>query len=288
MEHVARPSPDAEAAHDMAIGAAEGIDVPQNWATALDYLQRAAELGSLLAQAELAGLSGHWALAWDILAGKAMTESWWPRLRNAIDPAQLLPATRSTLLSESPRMAIVKDLATPEICDWLIARARPRLKRAIVYAFDRETPELRTENVRTNSDCSFGRSNRDFFMSILRAHIAELTQTQLHAMEPPMILNYTVGQEFRRHFDTPADPNMPGVVHRTITLLLSLNDDYEGGETTFPAVDGRWKGRKGTAIYFWNVGPDGVRDRRSLHAGTPITRGEKWLLTQFIGRPKGV
>src|SRR5580700_3520922 len=98
MEHVTRSSPDADAAHDMAIDAAEGIDVPQNWAAALDHLRRAAELGSFLAQAELAGLSGQWALAWDILAGEAVTESWWPRLRGAIDLAQWLPAPPSTPL----------------------------------------------------------------------------------------------------------------------------------------------------------------------------------------------
>jgi hypothetical protein len=31
--------------------------------------------------------------------------------------------------------------------------------------------------------------------------------------------------------------------------------------------------------------PDGTRDRGTLHAGLPVTRGEKWLLSQWIGRP---
>jgi prolyl 4-hydroxylase len=185
-------------------------------------------------------------------------------------------------------MAVVKDIATPEICDWLIARARPRLERAKVYGYDGEKSEIRFVNERTNTVCAFGGPDRDLFMAILRSRIAEVTQMQMGAMEPPEILHYSVGQEFQRHFDSPADPNAPGTRHRVITLLLSLNDGYEGGETEFPAAGGRWRGRKGTAIYFWNVGPDGARDPRSLHAGLPVTRGEKWLLTQFIDRPKEV
>jgi len=34
------------------------------------------------------------------------------------------------------------------------------------------------------------------------------------------------------------------------------------------------------------VAPDGALDERTLHAGLPVTRGEKWMLSQFIlGRP---
>jgi prolyl 4-hydroxylase len=47
-------------------------------------------------------------------------------------------------------------------------------------------------------------------------------------------------------------------------------------------LDMRWRGRKGSAIFFWNVLPDGVHDRRMLHAGLPLTGGEKWMLTQWI------
>jgi TPR repeat protein len=80
--------PDADAAHNMAVRAAEGIDGPQNWAAALDHLQHAAELGSLLAQAELAGLSGHWKLAHAILSGKTVAQSWRPRFRRIVDPRE--------------------------------------------------------------------------------------------------------------------------------------------------------------------------------------------------------
>ena len=71
MEQETRSSPEADTAHHMAIKSAEGDGVPQDWATALDHLQRSAQLGSRLAQAELTWLAGQWPLAHDILAGEA-------------------------------------------------------------------------------------------------------------------------------------------------------------------------------------------------------------------------
>src|SRR5262249_876536 len=59
----------AEAAHVMAMRAAEGPDGFQDWQGALDLLQRSAELGSNLAQAELAALAGDWSLSSDIVEG---------------------------------------------------------------------------------------------------------------------------------------------------------------------------------------------------------------------------
>jgi prolyl 4-hydroxylase len=307
MKSAVQSLPDADAVHYRAVKTAEGIHVPQDWNAALDHLQDAAELGSVLAQAELAGLTGHWKMAQAILAGRAATTPWRTQLRNAIDPTRWPRPGRSqwsrfrkavdlekwltisgpaALVSEAPRMGILRDIATPEVCDWLIARSRPRLQRAKVYGFDGKNAEVRYVDDRTNSDCSFAGPERDFFMAILRARIAEAMQMRVNAMEAPEILHYSVGQEFKRHYDSNPDPDAPGVRQRVITVLLSLNDDYDGGATEFPLAGGQWRGHKGTAIYFWNVGPDGGRDKRSLHAGLPVTRGEKWLLTQFIGRPR--
>ena len=34
---------------------------------------------------------------------------------------------------------------------------------------------------------------------------------------------------------------------------------------------------QGDAVLFYNMHPDGNHDERSLHAGTPIYRGEKYI-----------
>ena len=66
------------------------------------------------------------------------------------------------------------------------------------------------------------------------------------------------------------------------TLLIYLNDGFEGGETHFPLTGLRFKGRKGDALLFHNVLPGGAPDPITLHAGLAPARGEKWLFSQWI------
>jgi prolyl 4-hydroxylase len=69
---------------------------------------------------------------------------------------------------------------------------------------------------------------------------------------------------------------------RVKTLLVYLNEDYEGGETDFPKAGVKFRGGMGEALLFDNVDADGVGDAKTVHAGLAPTRGEKWLLSQWI------
>jgi prolyl 4-hydroxylase len=277
---------EAETAHDLAMCAAVGAGVAQDWSAALDHLQRAAELGLQLGQAELAALAGDWRLSQEIAAGNETSFSDWARLRGRIDVAAWLAAPRPRIASASPRVAMVEGFAAPEICDWLIQRARPRLSPAKVY--DHDTGGARSEGVRTNSECHFSTDDSDLLFLFLRARMERVTELPMHAMEATAILHYLPGQEFLPHFDF-LDTSSPGYAkdvakrgQRVLTFLLSLNDEYEGGETEFPVLGKRWKGHRGSALFFWNVEPNGMPDRRTAHAGLPPTSGEKWLLSQWI------
>jgi prolyl 4-hydroxylase len=290
MDTQSPPSAEAQAAHTLALYAAEGMDVPGDWNVALDHAQRAAELGHGLAQAELAALSGDWALSRDIEAGKLLPHDAWRDLRRSIDLVHWLTPPRPRIVCSSPRIAVIENMATPQLCEWLIGRARSRLGPAEVY--DHDTGAQRIEAVRTNSAFYFLWENSDFLLLTLRARMANAAELPVYAMESTAILHYTVGQEFMPHFDF-LDVSKPGHAkdvagrgQRVLTFLISLNDEYEGGQTEFPTLGKRWKGRKGSALFFWNVEPDGAIDRRTLHAGLPPTSGEKWLLSQWMrGRP---
>ena len=266
--------------------AAEATGVAADWNAALDHLQRAAELGHGLAQAEIAALSGDWALARRIGACDTLPRTMWESLRRSIDLAAWLTPPRPRILSASPRIATVEAMAPPELCDWLIERARSKLAPAGVY--DHETGSQRVEPVRTNSACYFPWGQSDLLLLALRARMGNVAELPVYAMESTAVLHYTVGQEFLPHFDF-LDVSKPGPAkdvagrgQRVLTFLICLSEDYDGGETDFPALGKRWKGRKGHALFFWNVEPDGTMDRRTLHAGLAPTRGEKWLLSQWI------
>ena len=102
------------------------------------------------------------------------------------------------------------------------------------------------------------------------------------------MLHYSAGEEYLPHFDF-FDTRLPGTAQevatrgqRVLTFLVYLNEDFEGGETAFPRLERKFRGRKGDALVFWNVRPDFLPEPLSLHAGTPPTRGEKWLFSQWV------
>jgi len=270
----------------MALHAGEGVGVPQDWGTALDLLVRSAELGWPLAQASLAALAGEWALARNLANGNAATSGDWKRLRGAIDLAKWFAVPKMSILSASPRIAVVEDFASPEICNWLIERARSRLGPARVFDLLSGAPAH--EPVRDNTECYFPVDQGDLILQFLRNRIAAVTELFVPGMEAPSVLHYTPGQRFLPHYDF-LDEVHPGHAaeiarggQRVLTFLVSLNDDYEGGETQFPVLGKRYRGRRGNALFFWNVEPDGTPDKRVLHAGLTPTLGEKWMLSQWI------
>ena len=260
------------------VGAASAVTAEQ-WARALDHLERAADLGSVRAQGQLRLLSGH-------AGAPDATPGVWGRMRRGVDWAAWTRPPPRRVLSDAPRLRAVDGFLSGEVCDWLVARAQPLLKPASVY--DPATGAACTEQARSNSAVEFDIVNADVVMMLVRGRLGAATHLPTAAMEPLQVLHYQVGQRFERHFDF-LDPAVEAYARdaaargqRIATFLIYLNDDYEGGETEFPLVGLRHRGRKGDALYFANVDAANQPDRRTLHAGAAPTSGVKWLLSQWI------
>lgn len=108
------------------------------------------------------------------------------------------------------------------------------------------------------------------------------------------ILHYQDGQKYEPHHDFFHDkmnqsPSRGG--QRLATVLMYLTTPEEGGETVFPHADRKvtgpeWsecakqglavKARRGDALMFFSLRPDGTEDDTSLHGSCPTTKGEKW------------
>jgi len=273
------------AEHLLAVATAEGLGARQDWQSALDHLERSAELGHARARVELAALAGDWTPTGAADAGDATRD--WKTLRRSIDIAAWLRSPTPQLLSAAPRIAVAEKFASPEICRWLIERARPDLVRA--QTIDPKTGRGQYEaDARTNSCTAFEVARMDMILVMLRARISRLIQLPVLGFEDTQVLHYAPGEEFRPHFDF-LDIAQPGHAmaaaaggQRVVTFLIYLNEGYDGGETAFPTLGRRYKGRTGDALFFYNALPDGTPDRRTLHAGTPTTRGEKYLFSQWI------
>lgn len=262
----------AEAIHIAAAMAAVGAGLPQSWPMALDCLHQSAERGWQQGQEELRLLAGSRSDAWK-------------SLRDSIDIDALLKPAQMRVVHERPRVVVAEKFLSPEMCDWLIVRAKPKIGRAQVFDANAEAKVHRGRN---NSATDFNIVETDLVLALIRARIASATGLAAQGMEHPQVLHYAVDQQFAPHFDflDPATPayaqNIAAAGQRVATFLIYLNDEFDAAETSFLALDWRYRGGKGDAILFWNVDEQGVPDRNTLHAGLAPTRGEKWLFSQWI------
>ena len=261
------------ASHLLATLAAAGIGVPQSWPGALDHLARAARDGSLSARGQLEVLGSDRGAPgddpWAALAASTRISDW------------TAPCAKR-VLNAAPRTVAIDGFLKGGACDWLIGLARGRVKPALVYNPD-GSPAVES-GARSNSFIEFGILNCDVVVLLIRQRIAATIGAPVGALENSQVLHYDVGEQFARHFDY-LDPALPEVAERgqrIVTFLIYLNDGFEGGETDFPRLGLRHKGAAGDALYFGNLDAAGAPDPRTLHAGLPPTRGEKWLFSQWV------
>ena len=262
---------DPEAAAITATLAAAGAWRRQSWTDAFDLLSFAAERGSCVAGEQLR-----------LLAGAA--DSAWRAMVSRIDLSGWLAAPPRTPICEAPRIRIAPDFIAPAICDWLVARNRNKVRPAKMVDSYGATPRFTAD--RTNSDYVIDIVNADVVLTLVRARLSGFINLPTVAFEPPQMLHYATGQALKPHFDFlrrgPSDAAADVEGDRILTALIYLNDNYEGGETDFPRAGVRHKGPKGGVIVFANVDPSGRPDPMTLHAGLAPSRGEKWLLSQWV------
>lgn len=168
----------------------------------------------------------------------------------------------------------------------MISLGQPKLARASVY--DTQAAGTQVVLARSNTAAGLTLLDKDIVTVFLTARMSNSIGLPAPCFEPPYVLHYAPGEEFTPHFDY-LNPRIPGEAadlqrggQRIATFLAYLNDGYEGGETDFPRIGYRFKGRTGDALVFGNITPSGGPDVRTMHAGLPPTSGEKWLLSQWI------
>lgn len=179
-------------------------------------------------------------------------------------------------LSEQPSIRLIRGLLLGEECDYVRRRAEPALLPSMIV--DPETKRPVPNPVRNSTGMNFGPWSEDLVIHVLNQRLAKASGTEVGWGEPLHVLRYAGGQEFKPHLDA-----LPGATNqRRWTVLVYLNEDYTGGETLFPRLGLRIRGRTGDALIFENVGPDGRSDERTRHAGSAVVSGVKWLASRWI------
>jgi prolyl 4-hydroxylase len=185
----------------------------------------------------------------------------------------------------APRVILFSGLLAPEECEELIELSRGKLARSSVV--NAETGQYDVHPHRTSSGTHFMRGENALVQTIER-RIAELVQIPVDRGEPLQILHYQPGGEYKPHFDyfDPAQPGNEGVLlhggQRIATLVMYLNDVEAGGSTVFPEIGLDVLPRRGHGVFFAYATEEGQLDPRSLHGGSPVSAGEKWIATKWF------
>jgi prolyl 4-hydroxylase len=187
-----------------------------------------------------------------------------------------LQVPEGRILARAPHAVAFDAFATAEECAYL----RRRIEAALIPStvIDPDSGEMIPHPVRVSDGAIFGVHDEDLVVNAINRRIASATGTETAQGEPLQLLRYRPGGEYRAHLDAlPA-----GMSQRILTLIVYLTDDYEGGETRFLRTGLTFRGRIGDALLFRNVTADGRPDPLALHAGLPVTRGEKAIASRWI------
>ncbi|WP_444854141.1 2OG-Fe(II) oxygenase [Sphingosinicella sp.] len=200
------------------------------------------------------------------------------RLDDAGDPVTLPAPER---LSDAPDVIMSRQLFTAAECDYLARLAAPGFTPSVVN--DAAGKAVR-DPIRTSDGSTLHWLIEDPAVHALNRRLAAAAGTDAGQGEAMQILRYRPGEQYRPHFDfVRASDNQ-----RMMTALVYLNEDYEGGETSFVKTGLKVKGLKGDALIFRSATADREIDPLSEHAGLPVTRGVKLLASRWIREKRWV
>jgi prolyl 4-hydroxylase len=186
----------------------------------------------------------------------------------------LLP--RPELISDNPKVERFPGLFSPAECAHIAATARELLEPTVVI--DPKTGKNIPHPIRTSFGATLGPTREDLVIAALNRRLSAISNTDLRQGEPLSVLCYTLGQEYRPHYDWITS----AANQRIKTIIVYLNEGYTGGETEFLSNGVKVIGRAGDAIMFDNVTVSGAIAQNSQHAGRPVTKGTKWIVTRWI------
>ncbi|MCF8206703.1 MAG: 2OG-Fe(II) oxygenase [Methylotenera sp.] len=182
-----------------------------------------------------------------------------------------------------PRVVVFGDLLSDDECDGIIALASKRLARSETVASSSDGSEVNA--ARTSEGMFFERCETELIRRV-ESRIATLLRWPLDHGEGLQVLRYRPGAEYQPHYDyfEPGHVSTPNILkrggQRVATLVIYLNTPAAGGSTIFPDIGLDVAPVKGNAVFFSYDRPH--PSTQTLHGGSPVIDGEKWVATKWL------
>jgi len=167
------------------------------------------------------------------------------------------------------------DAECARLCAMIDAVARPSSLHEIDYA----------SGFRTSYSGDL--DPHDAFVAGISARIDALLGVEAKIGEPIQGQRYLPGQQFKAHNDWfyttegywPQEEARGG--QRSWTAMAYLNAVEAGGATAFTKLGIQIEPKAGALLVWNNALPDGRPNEATIHAGTPVVRGAKYIITKW-------
>jgi len=169
------------------------------------------------------------------------------------------------------------------LCDKIIDTFKNQLVTAETFNPLKEggKTKMKVSDIRVASNYFFDEQSFPEILP-LKNQISKITNIPIYFQEQFCLIKYTEGGKYDPHYDSP-DPDLVDDDPRMYSFIFYLNDDYKGGETHFPDLDNKHiKPKKGKMVYWRNFDDQQDMDHTKIHAGLPVTKGTKWILTLWV------
>ena len=128
---------------------------------------------------------------------------------------------------------------------------------------------------------------RDDFVKTISKRIDRLLGVKGVVGEAIQGQRYEPGQQFKPHNDWfytsesywEGEKKRGG--QRSWTTMVFLNDVEEGGDTHFTDIGIKIEPKTGVLLAWNNALPDGRPNEATIHAGTPVVKGTKYIITKW-------
>ena len=162
-----------------------------------------------------------------------------------------------------------------QLCTMIDAVARPSSLHELDYA----------SGFRTSYSGDL--NPHDPFVAGISRKIDALLGVEAAIGEPVQGQRYLPGQQFKPHNDWfyttegywPQEEARGG--QRSWTAMAYLNEVEAGGATRFAELGFQIEPKRGALLIWNNALPDGRPNENTLHAGMPVVRGAKYVITKW-------
>lgn len=187
--------------------------------------------------------------------------------------------TQSYIYMNSPKIQSIDDFVPKNLCNSLIRKFDKNLNESKVT-----DGLVKTVSDSRSASMKFIANNENTIKPIV-SNLCSYHKWDLDDIENVQFARYQKGEEYKPHYDAFDKKYLEKIdkKQRIITSIIYLNDNFSGGQTSFPKLDIQVKPKQGMMLSFENCLKDtNFLNPFMLHSSEPIEDGQKFILTFWL------